>query len=299
MQAGWLDAVVGEKDWDVCLTENKLGEIIGTLAFCTTTRWGIRLVYQPALTPFSGVWMRPALGEKLHRQYGYIKSVLGDLIGQLPSAHFISLKLHFSLRDGQPFYWAGFRTEVNYTFVLRNIRNCGQVYANFDGDVRRRIKKAEGRTVVTTEDDLGVFYGLNTRVYERQGSKNPVPFEVWEKVDDFLKGREQRRMYFGRDVETGAILSAIYIVWDEMSAYYIGTGVGNGVKESDSLYLLLWRAIQDCPVWVNAFDFEGTMLERVEPVYRSFGAEQVPYIKVLKARNKWWGAILPSKWTGL
>jgi len=291
MQDWWLDGVVGDANWGVALAKGRSGEVIGGLVFCTKKAWGIKMIYQPLLSQFSGIWMRESHSEKLHRQYARTKSILGSLIDQLPVVHYISQKYHFSLKDGQPFYWAGFTTEIYYTFVLRNISDTALVYSQFNEHARRKIKKAETHTIVTLEDDLALFYQLNTRTYERQGVKNPVSIAIWERIDRLLSLRKQRHIYFAKDQTTGEVFASAYIIWDETTAYYLANGRADDIRGTEALYLLVWKAIQDCSKFVQSFDFEGTMIQRVEPVYRSFGAEQVPYIKVFKAKNKFWSVI--------
>lgn len=54
----WLDATAGPHDWDVAVVE-KGGQVVAALPYSCKTRFGLKLLGQPALTP--------ALGRGLHR----------------------------------------------------------------------------------------------------------------------------------------------------------------------------------------------------------------------------------------
>lgn len=55
---------------------------------------------------------------------------------------------------------------------------------------------------------------------------------------------------------------------------------------SGAVSLIIWKAIQKASKRVDVFDFEGGMFENIESFFRSFGAEQVLYSRIIKTRNK-------------
>jgi hypothetical protein len=49
---------------------------------------------------------------------------------------------------------------------------------------------------------------------------------------------------------------------------------------------LIWHAIQEVMKMGKSFNFEGSMLPHIEPVFRAFGAERKPVYQIYKASNK-------------
>ncbi len=60
MQAWWLDAVCAPegKQWDVLLCEEN-EKIIGVMPYHLLKKWGFKVILQPQLTQYSGLWTPP------------------------------------------------------------------------------------------------------------------------------------------------------------------------------------------------------------------------------------------------
>ncbi len=281
----WLDAVAGPANWDVSLCRSNTGEIMGALPYCMKKKYGINMIIIPYLSHFCGLWIRPSVDEKLHRRYGYVKKILADLIAGLPDAHFTLQKYHYDLLDAQPFYWKGFTTSIQYSYLIEDLTDLNQVFFNFSGSLKNEIRAAAKVVRVETQDDVEPFLKLQEMTFEKQGMKNPVPLEIWRRLDAVLKEKNKRVIYYARDLQTGELHSAQYILKDDKVAYGLGQGNDLKYRHTGAGKLLLWQAIQDAAQWANVFDFRGSMLPGVEPVFRSFGAKQTPFIKVFRARN--------------
>ena len=59
------------------------------------------------------------------------------------------------------------------------------------------------------------------------------------------------------------------------------------LRTSGAIPLLLWEGVKRAGARGLKFDFEGSMLPKVEPVFASFGATQVPYFRLRKGRKRW------------
>ena len=291
MQPWWLDIVVGVGNWDVCLAKGKMGEVIGALPYATQKRWGMTKIIIPYLSHFCGVWLAPSLAEKRHSQYSYVKRVLTELIEQLPKVHLFQQKYHYSLEDGQPFYWAGYDTLIRYSYLIKDLTDLKRVHGNFNQLLRSQIKTAESKVVVEETDDLELFLRVNELTFQRQGMHNPIPITVWRALDAALALRGLRTIYVAKDKETGAIHAVQYVLKDAKVAYNLAQGYDPAYSSSEASKLLLWIAIKDSAEWAETFDFEGSMLKGVEYVFRSFGAEQVAYLHVVKVKNKFLKAV--------
>ena len=75
-------------------------------------------------------------------------------------------------------------------------------------------------------------------------------------------------------------------MWDKESSYNLVLGVDENLRSSGAAQLLMWEAIKLASDHVKSFNFEGSMLPHVEPVFRHFGGRRVPYFRVFKDKNK-------------
>ena len=90
-------------------------------------------------------------------------------------------------------------------------------------------------------------------------------------------------MFFAVDGDS-RIHAALYLVRDADYAYYLLGGADPRLRNSGAQLLLFWEAIKLAATLNVKFDFEGSMIEPIERVFRAFGAVQVPYMKVYGAR---------------
>lgn len=115
----------------------------------------------------------------------------------------------------------------------------------------------------------------------------PLPYtrELVRRLDSACEAQNARRMFFAEDAQ-GRTHAAIYLVWDENSAYYLMGGGDPELRSSGASSLLLWEAIQFAATVSNKFDFEGSMGESIERFFRGFGARQVPYFYVRRMNRR-------------
>ncbi len=286
MQNGWLDAVITEgSSWQVVLSKDKKGQIIGALTFQMKQKWGLTILSESPLSPFCGIWLKKMETSKQHEQYHIVKKILAELIQQLPSFHFANFRFSTTLTDWQPFFWAGFHQTTRYTYHL-DLKKTDNLFSNFKHHTQRNIRKAEQHFHITHSDDLDKFLVINNLTFERQNLKSPIPYSIWQNVDAFLKKNNLRKLYFASNTE-GGIEAVIYIVFDKKTAYYLAGGTTDMGRKQGATYLLLAQAIQDAKEkGLDIFDFEGSMLKGVESFFRGFNPTLTPYFKVWKYRNR-------------
>jgi len=64
--------------------------------------------------------------------------------------------------------------------------------------------------------------------------------------------------------------------------YYLMQGSDPALRSSGAALLTQWHAIQYAAGVTAVYDFEGSILEGIEHVFRSFGAVQRPYFTIFK-----------------
>lgn len=82
------------------------------------------------------------------------------------------------------------------------------------------------------------------------------------------------------------IHSVAYLVWDDESLYFLINGIDTDFTWSQSNSLLIREAINTAHQLGKKFDFEGSVLQQIEHIFRGFGAEQKMYFRIYKSFNK-------------
>jgi Acetyltransferase (GNAT) domain len=286
MQNGWLDAVCrAGVSWDVALTHDEKGRILGVLAYQIKQKWGLRILSEPFLSPFCGIWIKEKTFKNRHEQYHFEKKIIAKLIDDLPPFHFAHFRFSTNNADWQPFFWAGFKQTTRYTYQL-NLKNEDNFFAQFNQNTQRNIRKAEQKMSISTADDLDTFLKISNLTFERQNKKSSIPHSIWQSADAFLKNNNLKTVYFARDTE-GSLEGAVYIIFDKKTAYYLAGGSTETGRKNGAMHFLLHKAIEDARQrGLEFFDFEGSMLQGVESFFRGFNGQLMPYSAVWKYKNR-------------
>ena len=278
----WLDAVCGE-DWDVALVE-KGGEVVGSLPYHFRRKLGTTMITMPKLTQTIGPWVRYPRSQKYYKKVSHENEVISALIDSLPPHGYFNQRLHHSQTNWLPFYWRGFEQTTRYTYLIEDLSDLDKVYNGFENDVRRNISKAQNSLEVSASEDIEAFYEVNSHVFRKQGMKMPYSLDYLQGIDNKCKENGKRRILVARD-DSGETHAALYLIWDEGSAYQLMSGINPKFKSDGAAKLLSWEAIKFASGVTKRFDFEGSMLRAVESTNRSFGAVQVPYFSVTRINS--------------
>lgn len=284
-QAWWLDAVAPEM-WSAVLAY-KGEQIVGALPYVQHKKLGLTLLTQPPLTQTLGPWVR--LSKKSYpKTLGYEKTVLQALADGLPRFHYYAQNWHPSMQNWLPFYWRGFEQTTRYTYRLNRQVGEAALWKGLQENIRREIRKARDRYGVTvrTANELDEFLALNRMTFERQGQSLPYSTDLVARIDEAATSREASDCLIAAD-EDGKPHAAAYVVRSGDAAYYLMGGGDPELRNSGATSLLLWEAIQRQPESIQYFDFEGSMIEPIERVFRAFGARQTPYFHVSKYSSRW------------
>ena len=280
----WLDSVCGKDDWDVSLIE-KDSKIFASMPFYKTKRNIFNVITMPKLTQNLGIYIKYPEKQKYEKKLSYEKDIMSKLIDQLPQYDMFNQNFHYSTTNWLPFYWKGFKQKTAYTYVIQNLSDIDLIWSNFNNKTRTDIRKAEKKVKVETSDDIELFYKINKMTFERQNIEIPYTLDFIKKIDTACNKNSCRKIFFAID-EQKQIHAAIYIIWDDNSAYYIMGGSNPELRNSGATHLLIWEAIKFSSTIVDKFDFEGSMMEQVEKFVRSFGAIQKPYFNISKTNSK-------------
>ncbi len=285
LQPWYLDATCGPKNWQT-LTAELDGQAAATWPIFLKKKFAHRYVVLPPLTK----WMGPQLLRPEFSEPRIAQEIFRRLLGQLPRlAHFVQ-DFPYPIQDCQAFAEAGFQISQRQSFVLK-INDLDIVWASLHPDYRNnKIRRARTRVAVTEAGTLAEFYALQRRTFARQGLPAPVSFEFLENLDAALAAHSARQMLFARDLETGQIHAAAYLVWDNSAAYLLMTGNDPELRSSGAGILVVWEAIRFAAetLGVSEFDFLGSMMPSVSTVWEKFGAVPRPFFRVEKTWSPLW-----------
>ena len=100
--------------------------------------------------------------------------------------------------------------------------------------------------------------------------------------------RNKGRSFWPRDAD-GTPHAAAFVVWDTLLPRTIClSGADPDLRKQGGQYFLLWEIVKKMAKKVNRFDFEGSMVPGIESVFRSFGGQQVPYLRVRRFGSRLW-----------
>lgn len=283
-KAWWLDSVAGN-DWDVVIIE-KGDQIIASMPYLLKNRFGFTILTQPQLTQTLGPWLRPS-NAKYARKLSQEKDLLQKLFAQLPAFAHFQQSWHYSVNNWLPIYWKGFEQTNYYTYRIEDLTNLDSIWKGFEANIRTDIRKAANKENLTVRTDLTVddFLKLNEKVFLRQGMGLPYTKKLVYDIDSAAKNNHARKIFIAED-EQGRHHSAVYLIWDDNSAYYLMGGSDPELRNSGATSLCMWEAIQFASTVTKSFDFEGSMMEPVERFFRNFGAVQTPYFLITKTNSR-------------
>lgn len=282
----WLDAVCGSENWDVIIVEEN-GRIIASHPyFFKETQNGIE-IQKATLTQNNGVWINYPEDIKYEKRLSYEKKLMNKIIDQIEKldVNLYRQYFHYSVENWLPFYWRGYSQTTRYTYVIDDTSDIEIIEEGFNSNIRNQIRKSRKEVNVLEDMNIEDFYNLNKMTFLRQSLDIPYSLELLERLDYECGKRNSRKILYARDKHDN-IHSAIYLVWDDNSVYYLMSGSNSEYRSSQSLTLLVYESIKLAKVLNRRFDFEGSMKENIENFFRQFGAVQKPYHNIYKKFNR-------------
>lgn len=288
-QPWWLDAVCVKGNWNVALSFNAAGKIVGVLPYYDTTYGNIAVIKMPLLTPYSGIWLIYPGGASSHKKLAFERKVMNDLISQLPKRIYYMQHFHYRFSNWLPFHWKGYQQTTLYTYIVKKAASPSQQLAQCNRNIRRNIKKASENLVVENNISTQIFYQILALTFKRQGLSMPFSFEFFQKQHFAIQARRQGRLFVAKDKDEN-IHAVSYLLWDEQAAYYHLAGEDPQFRQSGASILLIWKAMNYAFETLNldTFDFLGSTIEPIAEIRRQFGAEQRPHFRIFKSKNRFW-----------
>jgi len=280
----WLDTVCGENGWDVVFVESD-SEIIASLPFYHNRKAVFEFIQMPILTQTLGPYIKYNTNFSYEKRLSFDKKIMNELIIKLPKFDYLSMNFHYSVTNWLPFYWNNFKQTTKYTYVLDDLTDIDSILRNFNHAKRKNIKKAE--KIVTVKFDLPAndFYENHTMTLSKQNAKIEYDFKVFNNIYNACYKHKSGRTIYAVD-EDNNIHAALFVIWDDNSAYDLISTIDPTFRNSGAASLLVYEMIKYVSDKTKYFDFEGSMIENVENSFRQFGAIQKPYFLITKTNSK-------------
>ena len=234
-------------------------------------------------TPYLGPWMRKSTAKYANR-LGEEKDLLTELIDALPDYVTFTQSFHPGITNWLPLHWKGFRQSTKYTYRITETADPESLWKETRENIRTDIKKA--RKVVTLQecDDFSEVIRLHKLTCERQGFQFAHTDEEMMMIHAGCLKHQCSKTVIARDGE-GRAHAAGYFIWDRETVYYYTSGANPALRNSGAGSLVIWAGIEMASRMGKAFDFEGSMEEPIERVFRAFGARQLPYFQLEHVRQ--------------
>lgn len=283
-QPWYLDAACSDGQWHVSMDIHE-GELRGVWPYMLKKKYGQHYITQPPLTSFLGPYChRPEDMTKESTWISHQKAVLTNLFDQLP-AHLLMISQWIpDQTNWLPLYWKGCKQTTRYTYQIDLLLSSEELWSSISTKQRNHIKQAQQSYQLSSSEALKDLWPLIESTYARQGEKIPYAQSMLMELDKTLHNKQKRKIFL---LESGEkIVAGLYLIFDDTTAYMIITGRSND-DNSGGVAMAIREAVQYAKNrGLKVFDFEGSMMPRVESFFRSFGGNLVPYHRVTHTSGK-------------
>ncbi len=283
LQYEWLNGILKNDEWDIIL-EQRGGEIVAVMPVYFRKAAFLRIITQPLLTPYLGIWLKYPENQKQVTKLSYEIEISEALIDKLPKADGFNVKFYPTFNNWLPFYWKGFSQTTQYTYVINHDQTFENIYNEFKESNRREIKKAEKSLHVETGIDERVIFNLYVSAFKHKKEKIVIHENYFNAVCNTIK-RLNGGIQLNAIDDNGNIHASCLFVWDSLYCYYLFGAAAPEYKTSGALSLLMWEGIQLAKSRHVDFNFEGSMIKPVERFFRNFGGIQMPYFRIYKSNS--------------
>lgn len=293
LQPWWLDAVCVKGTWDVCLSVDPQGQVLGAMPYYLTRRWGLPLILQPPLSTYGGPWLcyPNHIGSKPSHRIHFEKKVYTALIQQLPRVAFFRQNFRPEVQNWLPFYWNKYRQTTRYTYILDK-EAVQQADKLLQSSTRKKINQSASRYQVSVSDDFDAYFRLLQQSYTRRNLRLPMSHDALKNLYQSLGRHQNGTLLMAHSNTTGDPVAAYLLVHDATRAGLLSSGEKIGPEMAHLNYRMMWECILFCAQNKLELDFEGSMDIGMEHLLRAFGAKPTPYFQVWKSGNALLEAVL-------
>ncbi|HBG05043.1 MAG TPA: hypothetical protein DDY22_05700 [Geobacter sp.] len=273
----WLRSITNN-NFNVIVVKNS-NVIVAGMALC----YGYNKRIIQAKGPFQGVLLARTNKLKYSEALSDEMEHLSLVARHIPPFDFCELMFHPSLTNWLPFFWSGFSQRMNYTYVINNLHDAGNLWDGLRSGVKTDINKAKRAGLkISPNSNFEVLWGLIVKTYLRQGYKTP-PYK-YEDLYSRVKASKENSSGNIIIVETdqGVPVAGLFYVWSHGTAYFIISGADPSLRNVGATSFLYWQGCMEAAGVADSVNFCGSMIQSIEHLLRSFGGIQTPYCYIYK-----------------
>lgn len=281
----WLDAVCGPENWDVWLYDT--GEqILAAMPYYMEQRGPYRYITKAPLTQNNGIIFLEDPRRKPIKEAELQGKIIDAACNFIEELHLDVYEQQYphTFQNWSPFFWRNYTNVLRYTYIIEDTSDMEKIWADFAPAYRNEIRKGQRLTTVNTEIMPSAFYAEHEKVFLKQGRNCPFSYEFWLRLYEACKAHNSCQMFSAQD-EEGSIHALLFLVWDERSVYHLLGGYMPEFSSSQAYPALVYHGIQFAHEKGLAYDFEGSMIQRIAKSFRQFGGVPKPYYRIRKVFN--------------
>lgn len=285
-QPWWLDAVSGEDNWDVWLYE-KGDEIWAAMPYHLEKRGGYAYITKPKLTQNNGIIINYPNGQKNYTKESFEEKIINSAMDFIDSLNIdvYEQQYHYNFINWIPFYWRNCSSLVRYTYVIDTKVGLEKIFEDFSPNCRKNIRKGLKNSFISEDISYEEFFYEHEKIFKKQNLDVPFPFELWEKLYLTCIKHECGKLLCTRNID-GYITSLMFIVWDQNSLYPLLGGVIPKFSNLQSYPFLTYESIRIAYDKGLNYDFEGSVIKRINHSFREFGGIPQKYYRIRKIYNR-------------
>ncbi len=272
-QPFWLNQLL--ENWDVLYAEHE--EHFVFFIYQIEKKFHFKFLRSPHLSPYSGFLFSSAFLHHTTQQF-----LIQQVLKAMPNFDELNLDLHPSIPLDIDF--GNIEPRLKLTNIL-DLENLETVEKNYKPALKRQIKKAKKTIQIQTLNDIDLFYQLHEKTFLKQNSAPKIPLQIFQKAWDVCLKNQCGQLFFAMD-KSRNIHAALFLVYDNETAYYLAGGTDAAYYGSGAMSLLMHHAIVfSAENKKRFFDFEGSMIPAVNRFFKNFSPEEIKYITLFKENS--------------
>ena len=263
---------------------NDEGELMAIWPFNVVKRFpGIKCLSQPMFCQSLGpIFQSPgAEGLSMNSVISRQRKIISSFLEFIHSSGFrcISQGLPIGFSMAQYFHHYGLELNYRISYRISPDRTSDELWSQLHADHRRKIRKASEKYTLCKRLDPEDLWELKEKTLSTHQK------DLYPSRDSFCSAVDELRalgkgQLVGLKDENGNWKSGVFLAEDDLTVYFlVGFTEKNSDSESPSLPLL-WHGIDLALKAKKSFDFEGTMVARLDRNFRRFVPEAVPYARI-------------------
>ena len=282
----WMDAICGAENWDVWICETDGTQVNAAMPYYMEERAGKKYITKAPLTQINGLFVQYPDEQKLAARQAYEEKIYDEAIDYIESLNLdvYEQQFHHTISNFLPFWWRGYTAIPRFTYVIEDTSDMAKVESCFTANCRKNMRKGYRNIDRFCDLSPDQFYAEHEKIYLRQGLKCPFSYDFWVRLYNACKEHDAGRIIATKDAQDN-VLSLMFVVWDEKALYPLLGGAMPEFANLQTYTALTHKSIEFAAEKGLTYDFEGSVIKRINHAFREFGGTPKQYFRIRKVFN--------------